>query len=236
MRPTYKMAVLTTCLSFALFLGIGTTAVAGESRTITMTGTGTVSAPPNRVKVTASVECDGKTAAAALEKNAQIMSSVRSIADELGKGARTVSTSEFTLVPVRYNQGIDGPIIGYRVTNSVSVTSTDTTQTGTVIDALVKAGANRIDEIAFQFTGGQALQTRARNQAVKDATEKAVTYAKAAGVSLGPIQNIREGQDNEPNIEGLAADFVVGTDRHGTKISSANPQVEVTVTITWAIQ
>lgn len=233
MRPTYKMAVLTTCLSFALFLGTETAAIAGEPRTITMTGLGSVAAPPDQVEIFTSVECDGATAAAALAANSRSMNAVYAVAKKFGLSEKTVATSNFSLQPLREERKAagNGGITGYRVANSVTISAAEIAKAGALIDALVAAGANQISAVRFSLRDETPLLTVARKAAVTDATEKATTIARAAGVSLGPVLSISEQSDTTaPRI----TTFKVMAAR--TPISAGDQTVGASVTITWEIR
>ena len=63
---------------------------------------------------------------------------------------------------------------------------------GAALDALVAAGANQMNGVNFAIQDTAPLLAEARAEAVADAKAKAETYAKAAGVSLGPILSISE--------------------------------------------
>ena len=66
------------------------------------------------------------------------------------------------------------------------------------LDALVTAGANQMNGINFSIREPAPLLEKARAAAVADARARAETYAKAAGVTLGPVQSISEGSGAEP--------------------------------------
>ena len=62
-----------------------------------------------------------------------------------------------------------------------------------MIDGLAGAGANRLYGVGFEVADPRPALDTARQQAVADARARAELYAKAAGVTLGPVQSIREG-------------------------------------------
>jgi uncharacterized protein YggE len=61
-----------------------------------------------------------------------------------------------------------------------------------VIDTLVGAGVNQMNNISFDISTPAPLLEKARIQAISDARARAQTYAQAAGVTLGPIVSISE--------------------------------------------
>ena len=63
---------------------------------------------------------------------------------------------------------------------------------GSVVDALAKAGSNRLYGIGFEVAEPKPHLDTAREQAVADARGKAELFARAAGVTLGPVLSISE--------------------------------------------
>jgi uncharacterized protein YggE len=57
---------------------------------------------------------------------------------------------------------------------------------------IVEAGANEITSVQFQTSQLKELRAKARILAVKSARDKALTYAKAAEVTPGPIIHIQD--------------------------------------------
>lgn len=231
--PDYPVRSYCWAAMTALFL---CTAAGAETRTITMTGTGNVAAAPDQVEISTSVECDGKTAADALAANAKAMTAVYAVAKKFNLGEKAIVTSNFSLNP-QYNEQktrSGGTIIGYRVTNSVRVTSPDITSAGGVVDALVSAGANRVEDIRFSIKDDAPLLLRARKAAVKDATDKAATFAKATGIALGPVQTIAEEEQAFRRSKNVETVMVTGA--RTTPVAAGDQTVSTSVTITWAIQ
>jgi uncharacterized protein YggE len=89
-------------------------------------------------------------------------------------------------------------IVGYQVSNQVSVTLDDTKKLGPTLDALVAAGSNQINSVEFAIKDSAALLAKARAAAVADAITRAETYASAAHITLGPIVSLQEGEIESP--------------------------------------
>ncbi len=90
-------------------------------------------------------------------------------------------------------------LVGYRVTNTLSVTIRDLDNVGTIIDATVDAGgdATRLNSISFTVDDGIALEVQARTLALQDAVAKADLYASETGVSRGKLTSIVETSGNQ---------------------------------------
>ena len=165
---------------------------------LTITGTGTVSAPPDIATVTTAVEVNGDTAVEALAANSAAMARVIETLRAAGVAERDIQTSGLSVQPVYGDSklrsyGSDTPEIDhYRVYNGVTVIVRDLAGLGGALDAVVKSGANRINGIGFGFAEPGPLRNEARGKAVADARATAQIYAEATGVRLGRILSISE--------------------------------------------
>lgn len=186
-------------------------------RTIVVEGSGMATAAPDMATVTAGVETAAETAADALRANGEAMRRVFERLEAAGIDRRDIATTSFDVDPRyadRRSAGDQAPrIVGYRVSNDVVVRVRQLDSLGTLLDALVSAGANRIGSIAFGLADPDELEDEARRAAVADATRKARLYAEAAGVDLGPLLRIddtswRGGPVPRPDMRALAAEAV----------------------------
>ncbi|MEM9062855.1 MAG: SIMPL domain-containing protein [Pseudomonadota bacterium] len=162
---------------------------------IAVTGTGSVSAPPDIATVMTGVETFADTAAAALNQNSALMARVFETLTGAGVAEKDIQTFNLSVSP-RYTdrktrQGYE--VAGYQVRNSVHVVVRDLSSLGAVLDSIVTSGANRIDNVSFGFAEPAEMQNEARREAVADARAKAELYAEAAGVGLGDVLSITEG-------------------------------------------
>lgn len=169
--------------------------LAAETRTISMSGHGEVKAAPDQVQVNAGVTTSAPTAAQALSANTARMKGVFAALEKMGVPARNIQTTNFSVSPQYTGGGVNERprLTGYQVNNNVSVRLDDVARLGAALDALVTAGANQMNGINFAIRDPAPMLAKARAEAIADARLRAETYAKAAGVTLGPIQSISEG-------------------------------------------
>ena len=160
-------------------------------------------AAPDAATLSTGVVSQASNAAAALAANAHAMTAVFDTLHRAGIADKNIQTSGISLSP-QYGgkQGQPQHIVGYQVSNTVSVFIDKLDKVGSVIDALVAAGSNQIDGPNFIIADPKPLLAKARAEAVKDAIAKAQTYAAAAGVTLGPILSISEGGSTAPQPMG----------------------------------
>jgi uncharacterized protein YggE len=178
------------------------------------------------------------TAAAALAANTAAMNRVFAALKTIGIPDNKIQTSNFSVQPQYPPFRPDAPeqrtIIGYQVSNQVSVTVDDLSKLGAALDALVKSGANQLGGVSFAIANPKPLAERARALAVGDAMAKAKTLAAAAGVNLGPLLSIQEGTAYRPGP--MFAEARTALAAAPPPIAIGEQTVAVNVTMTYGIQ
>lgn len=173
-----------------------------QTSTLAVSGQGDVRGAPDQAVLSVGVATTATTAASALGENAAKMNTVFATLKRLGVPEKSIQTSNFSVSPQYppYNANVTAAphIVGYQVSNQVSVTLDDTKKLGPTLDALVANGANQINSVGFAIKDPSALLNKAREAAVADAIMRGQIYAKAAGVTLGPILSIQEGSGDVP--------------------------------------
>ncbi len=206
-------------------------------RTITVSGDAEIGSKPDQARLSAGVVSQAETAAAALTANSTAMNRVFAALRMAGIPENRMQTSNFSVQPqyAPYRQENPEPqrIIGYQVSNNVTVVVDDLTKVGPTLDALVRSGANQLGGIQFIIADPKPLAERARTLAVVDAAAKARTLATAAGVTLGPLMSIQESTNVRP-IPMFAMARAVAAE--ATPIAEGEERVGVNVTMIYAIQ
>ena len=205
---------------------------AADPHTIAMTGHGEVRAVPDTALIQAGVTSTAPTAAAALAANNSRMTAVVAALKKLGVPDRSIQTSSFSVSPQYTNGDNNNPrrLTGYQVSNEVAVRLDDVSRAGGVLDALIAAGANQMNGISFEVASPEPLLDQARTSAVADARRRAETYAKAAGVSLGPILSISEGGAEPPPRPMYRMAMAAGV-----PVSPGEQAIAADVTMVWEI-
>jgi len=164
-----------------------------ETKTISVSGTGTVSMKPDMGWFTASVVTQADTAGQAEELNNNAMSKVISALMGAGIAEKDIQTVDYSLSPIYQESKEPGQrpiLVGYSVRHSIRVTVRDLAAVGNMLDLAISNGANELGGVYFGLSDvkAQQAQTEALDLAVKDADSKAGTIAKSMGVTLvGPI-------------------------------------------------
>jgi uncharacterized protein YggE len=186
--------------SLALAASLVAAPLAGRAEerppSVTVTGSGKVSAPPDLAQISAGVVAEAPHAADAVKQATAAMEKVVAALDKAGIEKKNVQTSRFDVSPV-YS---DAPtrtrgtpeITGYRASNQVQVEVHGVDKVGGVLDALVAAGANEIGGVSFAIADPAPFEDEARKHAIADARRKAELYAAATGTTLGRILSVDE--------------------------------------------
>ena len=179
-------------------------ALVQTSPIITVTGTATVSVPPDMATIRMGLRNTAGTAAAALTRNSQDMTALLQSLAAMGIAPRDIQTQGLSLNPdIKYDSTGRKPpqIEGYTAENGVELRVRDLNQLGNILDQVVQNGATTLNGLSFGLIDPAPKRDEARRSAVADAQHRATLYAAAAGVQLGgvrKISDIESGQNPRP--------------------------------------
>jgi uncharacterized protein YggE len=160
--------------------------------TISIQGEGEVYAEPDLAYVSSGVVSEAGNAREALSANSANMAALIELLKSTGVADRDIQTSNFNVQPqYDYNKsgGNRHKIVGYLVSNNVSVRIRDLDNLGTVLDQMVSVGANSIDQVSFAKNDTKALNDQARNHAMQDAMrmESMAMASEPAPIQAGEL-------------------------------------------------
>ena len=187
-----RKMTLAILVGFVLLLGACAPAVQPDQvRTLNVNGNARISAPPDIAYISIGVHTENESAQQAVTDNNAQVQKVAGVLLAAGVEPKDVQTQGFNIYPMdQYSP--DGVRTGTRfvVDNTVYVTLRNLDTVGDVLARVVEAGANNVYGIQFDLEDKEELLAQARQQAVENAEQQAEELAKAAGIDLGPIQNI----------------------------------------------
>ncbi len=155
--------------------------------------------PPDLATIDLGVTSDAATAGEAMADNAAAMTKVVAAVRAKGVEPREIVTSTLNLAPQYvYAQNQPARLTGYQATNRITVTLTDLTVVGAVVDAAVGAGANDAGQISFGLKSRVSAENFARLAAIKALDDKAAAMADAAGYHIRRLVNLSEGNRDPP--------------------------------------
>ncbi|MEL6687735.1 MAG: SIMPL domain-containing protein [Pseudomonadota bacterium] len=205
---------------------------------IHVTESATVDVIPDIVSISAGVESNAVTAKEAMTINSELMQNVFDALEQNGIERKDISTSYLNLNPVYdYERRVEGQprLIGYEASNQITVKSRDLDSTGLLIDAMINAGVNNIDDVNFRVSDSEDAQGEALRSAIKDAKTKAEMMADASGVKLGRLLSMKEGRSPGPMVYD---EIVVTASRSANAAPPISPKqqtISATVTLSYAI-
>jgi len=185
--------------------GGGPSAQAGASSReltrVTVTGDAEVQARPDTAVVTVAVVTQNASASEAQAENASRSEAVvRAVKAAAGPGAE-VQTTGYSLQPqYAYREGSAPQITSYVARNGVTVTLSDLTRVGAVIDAASRAGANNVDGLSFTLRRDEGVRRQALAEATREALEKARAIATALGGRVVRVVAVEEGGTVRPPV------------------------------------
>lgn len=166
-----------------------------KASTITVRGTGSVSAKPDMLVMVVGAGIQAATVKEAQDQVNGIMDAINGQLKANGVEEKDYRTVQYSVEPVMdYADGKAQPrLIGFRVVSTLEITFRDLAKAPTILDALTGAGANTIYSSGFAIADADALYQQAYDKAVDDAEARAQRLAGMSGQKLGKIVSITEG-------------------------------------------
>jgi uncharacterized protein len=246
-KSSILTASLVVLLGVALLFQAGVPRIAAQEddddsvqRTINVSGTGQVSAEPDRAVITVGVETQAEEASAALSQNSEEMQAIIDALLEAGITQENIQTRVVQLNP-RYDSEPREPgqpsgppeIVGYSATNLAEVRVTDLDIMGQVLDSAAQAGANRISNISFEVSDPSDLMDQAREAAWADALHKAEQLTELSGDELGDVLRMRESSQAPGPVLGRGG---VAEEAASVPVEAGTQTITVNLDVTWLLQ
>jgi len=218
-----------------------------QYRTFTVSAEGEIQSTPDIAEFSFSVITEGGTDVAKLqEENTTKANDMVALVKEAGVEDKDIKTSNYSVTPryqyYRCNNGDVCPpseIVGYTVSQTVSVKVRNFETIGTMLAGVAEKGANSIYGPSFSLDDPEEARAEARAEAIEKAKKKAEELAKAGGFRIGKLLSIDEGGGYYPTqyradsmaVEAYGIDGAVEP-----KIEPGSQDVSVTVTLRYQIK
>jgi len=235
------VAALLAALSAGPLLPAGAAEKGRLVPSITVVGSGKVTARPDMAELQMGVLAQSESAAKALKENSEAMDRLLKTLEARGIAKKDVQTSNFSVSP-QYKQVLPRPgeapqrpeIVGYQVSNQVRVKVRNLDALGQVLDEVVNQGANQVNGISFSVAEPEHLLDEARRKAMADARRKAELYATAGGVGLGQVLLVEEQtpQVPRPLMDGMARGMAA---MGSVPVAVGEQDIGATITVTYAV-
>lgn len=161
---------------------------------IIVTGSGSVTVPPDYAEIASGVTTQAKTAKEASDANAKAMAALNATLKADGIAAGDIQTLRFAVSPVYGPPQQNAPpkLVGFSVANELGIKVRQIAKVGEILDSLIQAGATDSGSVQFLHSNMSQVLDRARQAALADAQRKAALYAQSAGLKLGGVAWITE--------------------------------------------
>lgn len=208
---------------------------------IWVSGEGKVTVVPDVAILNLGVEARAATVAEAQRQASEAMNAVTKELDGQGVANKDIKTQQYNIYPViRWDEKENKEIIiGYQVTNMVTVKIRKVENTGIIIDAVARAGGDyiRITSISFTVDDPTNYYGEARKKAMADAEAKAQQLADLAGVKLGRPNYINESGGYTPIIrQYLMKAEAIPAPAPPPPISPGETEITLTVQVVYSIK
>ena len=235
-----KLLIASIFLSLALMANPVFADEVKMNRIISLTGHGEVRAVPDLAVVSMGVLSSADSARKALDANTKAMTELMATLSAANIGSKDIATSNFTVSP-RYdygqNNGQPPKLVGYDVSNNVTVTVHKLEAIGGILDKAVSSGSNQINGISFSISKPEAAMDEARKLAVQDARHKAELYAAATSTTLGNVIAIAEGGPvYQPPMQVQMSARKMSADAANVPISQGEQVLSIDVNMSWEIK
>jgi uncharacterized protein YggE len=199
LRPAFHAIPACLALCTAIPAGAGQPEEAVKLQDLpklTVRGEAQLDKPADQLRMRVGVVTEDAEATAALTRNSERMEDVISALEKKGLTEQEYETGRFSIRPVYERRPRNAAaqwrpqIIGYEVTNAVSIRTRKLELAGTLIEAANEAGANSIDSIAFDLANPRTHRAEAIATATANARSDAGILARAAGQRLVRIISI----------------------------------------------
>jgi uncharacterized protein len=167
---------------------------------VIVVGEGSVHVAPDYAQIRGGVTIKGKTVREATDANSKLMAAVTAALLNAGIAQADIQTAQFSIQPLYAQPQNEQKLIGYNVSNQVTVTVRSLGKISEILDRMVDAGATDIGNVAFLHSNPAKALDQAREAAVADARRKAELYAHASGFTLGRVAWLTEDTGAMPPV------------------------------------
>lgn len=212
-------------------------AAADATRQITVTGEASVSAAPDMAILNIGVLKIAATAREALDENNSALSEVMDKLKSAGIADKDLQTANFSISPqfdYSSKPGEHPKLVGYQVSNTLTVRVRDLKKLGNLLDDAVTGGVNSGGSLSFTNSNMDELLGKARKDAVKDAFAKAKELTEAAGVKAGAVLSISE--NSAPSAPGPVLRMTMAKEADAVPVAAGENEYQARVTVTMSIE
>lgn len=224
-----------------------------ERDLIYASGTAMREVSPDLLRIVLGVETQEDTAALSQSNNAAKINAIRAALLANGILADDIQTSQYSVYPVTTSRkvcpaGKDDcsdweaqwvqEIVGYKTVHMLTVDTSNLESAGTLVDAAVRSGANKVDTVSFRLkdTTEKSLRDGLAAEAMADVKAKAGKIAEGLGVSVGKVASASVDQYYYPAVRNYADYAYESASAGGTGMSPGQLTITVSASASFEIE
>ncbi len=214
------------------YIGSGVSA----SNTISVSGEGEVFAVPDTATFSVTIQEKGKDVAAAqtvaTKKNNDIVAYLK----EAGVDEKDIQTADYNVNPqYEYSNGMctsgycqpgKQTLVGFEVTQTLTVKVKDTDKAGDLLSGVGSRGASSVSGLSFTIDDQDKLEADARDKAIADAKAKGEKLAASLGVSIVRVVGFSE-NSYQPYAYGRGGVTMDAVAMNESKATPPSPELPV---------
>ncbi|MCR5260303.1 MAG: SIMPL domain-containing protein [Candidatus Gastranaerophilales bacterium] len=195
---------------------------------------------PNIAEITFTKENTAKTIEQASTENKAVIADIKKVLEKFKAdypNTTEIRTGSYSANPnYTYTKNNKRQITGYTVVNSVTVKTKATEQLGKMIDAAIKAGADRVGSLSFSFENDGTICKELINLATKEAYDMATQTASAAKETIKGVKSVNTGcytqMHNTSNFRNYSAKMMAADGETAEPETSVTPgKIKVRATV-----
>jgi uncharacterized protein YggE len=203
--------------------------VPGQNITI-VSGTGSVAMAPDVVTVRLGVESDGEHVPTIVATNNTRVAEIIRQLKARGVKPQELQTSAF------YVRSLErGDVrVGYLVSNTITLSSSDVARVGELVEAAINSGANEVSGPNFSVQNEKVVQDQCLDLAFADAKSKAARLARLSERKLGKVLAVTDGSSSPFELEHTSG--VMGGVLGGVVMEAGVHRVSCGVTVAFQLE
>ena len=217
----------------------------GSPRTVTVTGTDSVSVAPDVADLSLAVRTESADATTCQDQAAQAVDAITAALVASGLPEESIVTSDVNLYPqYDYSTNVE-TIVGYQMYVGITVRGLSVDQVGETVSTATAAGANVVNNVSYYCSDYDAQYEQALLKAIEQARGKAEAIAGATGATLGSPVSVTEGYDGQQYRltnsiayaadEAATADSGAGSSQLKLDIDPGTIEIEASVTVEYSV-
>jgi len=210
---------------------------------VTVDGTGKVNATPDVAQINVGIITEGTSVNTIQKQNTDKMNSIiAAMKSQFKIDEKDLQTSNYSINPKYDWTSGTQKIIGYSISQSVSVKVRDFDKIGDVLAKASELGANSVNGPTFTIDDPEVYKAQAREKAVAQAKEKPKVLSSQVGINLGRIVSFSEGSaSNYPvamydSVAGMGGVELSAKSVASPSIEAGSQDVQINVSISYEIK